>query len=126
ETAQDQGTPLRLNETTVAINDSRKRAMGRKVIAAAGGSVRGKKVAVLGLTFKPNTDDMRDSPAIAVIQTLLDAGAEVSGFDPVGMENAKQIIHGITYANNPYEAATDADVLVIVTEWDQFRALDLK
>lgn len=126
KTAQDFDSPVRLVETTVAINDNRKRAMGRKVIAAAGGDVRGRKIAVLGLTFKPNTDDMRDSPAITVVQTLQDAGAHVIGYDPEGMENAKKVIDGIDYANDPYEAATEADVLVIVTEWNEFRALDFR
>lgn len=125
KTAQDYDSPVRLIETTIAINDNRKRAMGRKVIAAVGGDIRGKKVAVLGLTFKPNTDDMRDSPAIAVIQTLQDAGAKVTGYDPEGMANAKHLIEGIEYAEGPYEAAQDAEALVIVTEWNQFRALDL-
>ena len=124
KTAQDYETPMRLIETTIAINDTRKRAMGRKVIAAVGGDVRGKKVAVLGLTFKPDTDDMRDSPAIAVVQTLKDAGAIVSGYDPEGMENAKQLLD-IEFAQGPYQAAEGADVAVLVTEWNQFRALDL-
>lgn len=125
KTAQDYDSPVRLIETTIAINDNRKRAMGRKVIAAVGGDIRGKKIAVLGLTFKPNTDDMRDSPAIAVVQTLQDAGAKVTGYDPEGMANAKHLIEGIDYAAGPYEAAQDADAVVIVTEWNQFRALDL-
>lgn len=124
KTAQDHDSPVRLVETTVAVNDNRKRAMGRKVIAAAGGDVRGRKVAVLGLTFKPNTDDMRDSPAIAIVQTLNDAGAEVTGYDPEGMDNARKVIDGIEYAKDPYEAAARADALVIVTEWNEFRALD--
>lgn len=126
KTAQDFDSPVRLVETTVAINDNRKRAMGRKVIAAAGGDVRGRKVAVLGLTFKPNTDDMRDSPAITVVLTLQDAGAHVVGYDPEGMENAKKLMEGLDFAKDPYEAATDADVLVIVTEWNEFRALDFR
>jgi UDPglucose 6-dehydrogenase len=126
KTAQDHDAPVRLVETTVAINDNRKRAMGRKVIAAAGGDVRGHKIAILGLTFKPNTDDMRDSPAIAIVQTLRDAGAHIIGYDPEGMENAKKIIDGIDYASDPYEAANEADALVIVTEWNEFRALDFR
>ncbi|MBD9648611.1 UDP-glucose/GDP-mannose dehydrogenase family protein [Ensifer sp. ENS09] len=126
KTAQDYDSPVRLVETTVAVNDNRKRAMGRKVIAAAGGDVRGRKIAILGLTFKPNTDDMRDSPAIAVVQTLQDAGAHVIGYDPEGMENAKKLIDGIDYASDPYEAANEADALVIVTEWNEFRALDFR
>ena len=126
KTAQDYDSPVRLVETTVAVNDNRKRAMGRKVIAAAGGDVRGRKIAILGLTFKPNTDDMRDSPAIVVVQTLQDAGAHVIGYDPEGMENAKKVIDGIDYASDPYEAANEADALVIVTEWNEFRALDFR
>ncbi|MCZ4089844.1 MULTISPECIES: UDP-glucose 6-dehydrogenase [Sinorhizobium] len=124
KTAQDYDSPVRLVETTVAINDNRKRAMGRKVITAAGGDVRGRKIAVLGLTFKPNTDDMRDSPAIAIVQTLQDAGAKVTGYDPEGVENARKLIEGLDYAADPYDAAADADALVIVTEWNEFRALD--
>lgn len=124
KTAQDHDSPVRLVETTVAINDNRKRAMGRKVIAAAGGDVRGRKIAVLGLTFKPNTDDMRDSPAIAIVQTLQDVGAKVVGYDPEGIENARKVIEGMDYATDPYDAAADADALVIVTEWNEFRALD--
>jgi len=124
KTAQDYDSPVRLIETTVSINDNRKRAMGRKVIAAMGGDIRGKAIAVLGLTFKPNTDDMRDSPAISIIQTLQDAGATVTGYDPEGMENARLVIDNIAYAEDAYGAARDADALVIVTEWNQFRALD--
>lgn len=124
KTAQDYESPVRLIETTIAINDNRKRAMGRKVIAAAGGDVRGKKVAIFGLTFKPNTDDMRDSPAIAIVQTLKDAGAIVAGYDPEGMENAKQMME-IEFTADPYAAADGADVAVLVTEWNEFRALDL-
>ncbi|MFB2562129.1 UDP-glucose dehydrogenase family protein [Rhizobium sp. IMFF44] len=124
KTAQDYDSPVRLIETTVSINDNRKRAMGRKVIAAMGGDIRGKAIAVLGLTFKPNTDDMRDSPAISIIQTLEDAGATVTGYDPEGMENARLVIDNIAYAEDAYGAARDADALVIVTEWNQFRALD--
>jgi UDPglucose 6-dehydrogenase len=125
KTAQDHDSPVRLIETTIAINDNRKRAMGRKVIAAAGGDVRGKKVAVFGLTFKPNTDDMRDSPSIAIVQALKDAGAIVSGYDPEGMGNARQMME-IEFASSPYEAARDAHVAVLVTEWNAFRALDLE
>jgi UDPglucose 6-dehydrogenase len=124
KTAQDHDSPVRLIETTISINETRKRAMGRKVIAAVGGDVRGKRIAVLGLTFKPNTDDMRDSPAISIIQTLKDGGASVVGYDPEGMENAAKLIEGIDYADDTYAAAKDAEALVIVTEWNQFRALD--
>jgi UDPglucose 6-dehydrogenase len=126
KTAQDFGSPMRLIETTVAINDNRKRAMGRKVIAACDGNVRGKKIAVLGLTFKPNTDDMRDAPAITIIQALLDGGADVHVFDPEGMEAAKSVLGPVTYGKNPYEIATGAEAMVVVTEWDEFRALDFR
>ncbi|MGO4355702.1 UDP-glucose/GDP-mannose dehydrogenase family protein [Rhizobium sp. RAF36] len=126
KTAQDYDSPMRLIETTVAINDNRKRAMGRKVIAACDGSVRGKKIAVLGLTFKPNTDDMRDAPSITIIQALLDGGAEVHAYDPEGMEDAKGMLGPVTYGKDPYEIAEGADAIVIVTEWDEFRALDFK
>ncbi|MCF8708534.1 UDP-glucose dehydrogenase family protein [Rhizorhapis sp. SPR117] len=125
KTSQDFDAPQRIVEAVVAVNDNRKRAMGRKVIAAMGGDVRGKTIAVLGLTFKPNTDDMRDSPAIAVVRTLQDAGAKVRAFDPEGMEQAKLVIENVTYCEGPYEAMTGADGLAIVTEWDAFRALDL-
>ncbi|HTJ58455.1 MAG TPA: UDP-glucose/GDP-mannose dehydrogenase family protein [Devosiaceae bacterium] len=123
---QDFDSPMRLVETTVAINDQRKRAMGRKVIGACGGSVRGKTISILGLTFKPNTDDMREAPSIAVIQALLDAGARIRAHDPEGMAAAKEILTNIDYADDPYEAATGADALVIVTEWNAFRSLDFE
>lgn len=125
KTSQDFEAPQRIVETVVSINDQRKRAMGRKVIHACGDDVRGKTIAVLGLTFKPNTDDMRDSPAIAVIQTLQDAGATIRAYDPEGTEQARKVLDDITYCASSYEAMEGADALVIVTEWDAFRALDL-
>jgi UDPglucose 6-dehydrogenase len=125
KTGQDHDSPLRLVEATVEVNDRRKRAMGRKVIAAAGGNVRGKVVGILGLTFKPNTDDMRDAPSIAIIQALQDAGAKVRAYDPEGIEMAKSVFHEIDYAKDAYDVAEDADVLVLVTEWNAFRSLDL-
>ncbi|MEJ1157545.1 UDP-glucose dehydrogenase family protein [Prosthecomicrobium sp. N25] len=125
KTAQDYDSPVRLIEATVAINDTRKRAMARKVIQACGGSVRGKTIAILGLTFKPNTDDMRDSPALSVIQALQDAGASIRAYDPEGTEQAKPLLSNVTFCNNAYEAAEGASAVTIVTEWDQFRALDL-
>ena len=125
KTAQDHDAPLRLIEATVAVNDQRKRAMGRKVLAAMDGNVRGQTVAVLGLTFKPNTDDMRDAPSIAIIQTLQDAGAKVRAYDPEGMEAAKAVLTDVEYASSAYAAADGAAATVIVTEWDAFRALDL-
>jgi UDPglucose 6-dehydrogenase len=126
KTAQDYGTPVRIVETVASVNDQRKRAMARKVIQAMGGDVRGKRVAILGLTFKPNTDDMRDAPSIAVIQGLQDHGASIAAYDPEGIEQAKLVLSGIDYANNPYACMEGADALVIVTEWEQFRALDMR
>lgn len=125
KTAQDAGSPVRIVEAVAAANDQRKRAMAKKVITLAGGDVRGKTVAVLGLTFKPNTDDMRDSPAIAVIQALQDAGASIRAYDPEGTEQAKLVLADVDYAANPYECLSGADVAVLVTEWDAFRALDM-
>ena len=116
---------MRIVETVAAVNDQRKRAMAKKVVAAAGGSVRGKTVAVLGLTFKPNTDDMRDSPAIAVVQALQDAGANVRAFDPEGVEQAKLVLTGVDYAADAYAAVAGADVTVLMTEWEAFRGLDM-
>ncbi|SHO63386.1 UDP-glucose dehydrogenase [Pseudoxanthobacter soli DSM 19599] len=124
KTAQDHGSPIRLIETTVAVNETRKRAMGRKIIQASGGSVRGKTIAILGLTFKPNTDDMRDAPSLSIIQTLQDAGASIRAYDPEGMDQAKPLLADVAFCSSPYEAARGAEVVAIVTEWDQFRALD--
>jgi len=124
KTAQDHDAPLRLIETTVAVNDTRKRAMARKIISAMGGDVRGKTIAILGLTFKPNTDDMRESPALSIVQALQDAGATIRAYDPEGMEQAKQLMPDVAYCRNPYEAAKAASAIALVTEWDQFRALD--
>ncbi|MCQ0987270.1 UDP-glucose dehydrogenase family protein [Jiella marina] len=125
KTAQDADSPMRLIETTVAVNDNRKRAMARKVIAACGGEVRGKTIAILGLTFKPNTDDMREAPSISIIQALIDKGAIVRAYDPEGMEAAETMMPEIEYGQNPYDIARDADAIVLVTEWDEFRALDI-
>jgi UDPglucose 6-dehydrogenase len=124
KTAQDHGSPVRLVETVVAVNDQRKRAMARKVIAACDGSVRGKLVGILGLTFKPNTDDMRDAPSCAIISALQDAGARIRAYDPEGMEPAKGVLGDVEYADDAYSCAEGADALVLVTEWDAFRALD--
>ena len=126
KTAQDYGVALRIVETVSAVNEQRKRAMARKVVTALDGSVRGKTVAVLGLTFKPNTDDTRDSPAIPLITALQDLGATVRGYDPAGMEQAKPLLPTVTYCNSAYSAAEGADAVVIATEWEQFRALDLQ
>jgi UDPglucose 6-dehydrogenase len=126
KTGQDYDAPLRLVETTIAINEQRKRAMGRKVIAACEGDVRGKTIGILGLTFKPNTDDMRDAPSISIISSLVDGGAKIRAFDPEGMSAAKELIPGIEYAHDAYEVAAGADCLVLVTEWNEFRSLDLE
>jgi len=126
KTAQDYDVPLRIVESVLAVNDNRKRAMARKVASALGGQVRGKTVGVLGLTFKPNTDDMRDAPSIPLITALLDMGATVKAYDPEGMEQAKGELPSITYCKDSYAVAAGAHALVIVTEWEQFRALDLK
>nr|WP_309178706.1 UDP binding domain-containing protein [Bradyrhizobium sp. Ash2021] len=112
-------------EAVNSVNDARKRAMARKVAAPFGGNLRGKTIAVLGLTFKPNTDDIREAPSILLITALQDMGATVRAFDPVGMELARLEMPDIHYSEDPYECAAGADTLVIVTEWEQFRALDL-
>lgn len=124
KTAQDNAVPLRIVEAVAAVNDVRKRAMARKVMQALGGSVRDKTVAVLGLTFKPNTDDMRDAPSIPLITALQDMGAAVRAYDPEGMKQAKQVLSRVTFCEDPYACADGADALVIVTEWEEFRALD--
>jgi UDPglucose 6-dehydrogenase len=124
KTAQDYESPIRIIETVVQVNDQRKRAMARKVVAACGGDVRGKRIAILGLTFKPNTDDMREAPSLSIIQALQDMGADVHAFDPVGMEAARPLLPGVTFTKDAYTCADKADALVIVTEWDTFRALE--
>jgi UDPglucose 6-dehydrogenase len=125
KTGQDFAAPLRIVETVAAVNDQRKRAMARKVSGALGGNLRGKLVAVLGLTFKPNTDDLREAPSIPLITALQDMGAKVRAYDPVGMTHAQPEFPGVAFADGPYACAEGADALVIVTEWEQFRALDL-
>ncbi len=125
KTGQDHDAPLRIIEAVLAVNDTRKRAMARKVAAALGGNLRGRTVGVLGLTFKPNTDDMREAPSIPLITALQDLGAVVRAYDPVGMDQAKRELPGVTYCDSTYSCAANADALVIVTEWEQFRALDL-
>jgi UDPglucose 6-dehydrogenase len=128
KTAEDAGSPSRIVEAVVKVNETRKRTMGRKVVAALGGvdAARGKKVALLGLTFKPNTDDMRDSPAISVAQALSDAGVKVAAYDPEGMELARPLMPEVEMASDPYAAIHGTDAVVLVTEWDAFRALDLR
>ena len=126
KTAQDNDTPVRIVEAVVQANDLRKRAMGRKIINAMGGDARGKKVALLGLTFKPNTDDMRDAPSIAIVQALVDAGAIIHAHDPEGMEEAAKSLPDVVMTENAYAAAEGADAVALVTEWDAYRALDLR
>jgi UDPglucose 6-dehydrogenase len=123
KTAQDYASPVRIIETVAAVNDQRKRSMSRKVVSACGGSVRGKRVAVLGLTFKPNTDDTREAPSLALIQALQDSGAQVAVYDPKGMEHCGEL-PGVEFASGVDACATGASALVIATEWDAFRALD--
>jgi UDPglucose 6-dehydrogenase len=124
KTGQDNDAPLRIIEAVVGVNDARKRAMARKVSTALKGDVRGKTVALLGLTFKPNTDDMRDAPSLPLITALQDMGAKVRAYDPEGMEMAKGMVTGVTFCKDAYDCAQGASALVIVTEWEQFRALD--
>jgi len=123
-TAQDHGAPLRLIETTAEVNATRKKSMAGRVVEALGGAAEGKVVAVLGLTFKPNTDDMRDAPSLDIVPALTAQGATVQAYDPEGHE-ARAMFPKTVFKEGPYEAATGADALVILTEWDQFRALDL-
>ena len=124
--AQSSGAPSRIIEAVVDVNEARKKAMAERIIAASGGSVAGKTVAVLGLTFKPNTDDMRASPSLEIIPALTRAGATVRVFDPEGMDEARRWLDGIVWCEGAYEAAHGADALAIVTEWNEFRALDLE
>jgi UDPglucose 6-dehydrogenase len=126
KTAQDHEVPLRIVEAVIAVNDTRKRAMARKVSGAFRGALRGKTIAVLGLTFKPNTDDMREAPSIPLITALQDMGAKVRAHDPEGMDQARDVLPEVVYCDGPYACAENADALVIVTEWEQFRALDLE
>ena len=125
KTAQDHAVPMRILEAVETVNDIRKRAMARKVSLPFAGSLRRKTVAVLGLTFKPNTDDMREAPSLPLITALQDMGAQIKVYDPAGMEQAKHTLAGVTYCQDPYDCVEEADVAVIVTEWEQFRALDL-
>lgn len=127
KTAEDYDVPCRIVEAVVQVNENRKRAMGRKIIEALGsGPMRGKTVGLLGVTFKPNTDDMRDAPSVAIVQALEDAGIHVVAYDPEGMEAAKPIMPHVTFRTDPYAVAEGADALAIITEWDAFRALDLE
>ena len=124
-TGEQAGSPLRLVETVVAVNDDRKKAMAQRVITACGGSVAGKAIAVLGVTFKPNTDDMRDAPSLVIVPALQAAGATLRGYDPAGMTEAGRLLSDVAWCTDAYSAVQDADALVIMTEWNEFRALDL-
>ena len=125
-TAADAGAPSRLVEATVQVNDARKKKMADKVVKALGGDIAGKTIGVLGLTFKPNTDDMRDAPALDIVPALQALGARIQAFDPEGMHEAEKLLPGVQFCYGPYDAVNGADAAVIITEWDQFRALDLE
>lgn len=125
-TAQDAGSPLKIIETVVALNDQRKLKMAARVVSAVGGDLSGKTVAVLGLTFKPNTDDMRESPSLDIVPALQSAGAAVRAYDPEGMHEAREMLKDVIWCDSAYDTMPDADVLVIITEWNEFRALDLE
>ncbi|RIJ18234.1 UDP-glucose/GDP-mannose dehydrogenase family protein [Henriciella mobilis] len=124
-TANEAGSPVRIVDTVVEVNAARKKAMAAKVIKAMGGDVKGKTIGVLGLAFKPNTDDMRDAPSLDIVPALIEAGAKVVAYDPEGMHEAQKLMSGLDYAEDAYGAIEGADAMVIITEWDQFRALDL-
>ena len=126
KTAQEYGAPMRIVETVAAANETRKRRMADKILDACGGSVTGKTIAVLGLAFKPNTDDMRDAPSLVIIQALQSLGASVRAFDPESMNQARPLLADVAFCDEPYECARGANALVILTEWDAFRALDLE
>ena len=126
KTGQDMGAPIRIVETVAAVNAQRKRAMAGKVLEACGGSVAGKRIALLGLAFKPNTDDMRDAPSIDIVAALEEAGAHIAAYDPESMAQARPLMEKVIFCKDPYECVQGAQALVIVTEWDAFRALDMK
>lgn len=125
KTANDYNSPVRIVDTVVEVNAARKRAMADKVIAAMGGTVSGKTIGILGLAFKQNTDDMRDAPSLDIVPALIAAGATIRAYDPEAMEEASKLLEGVTYSENAYDAVKGADAMVILTEWDQFRALDM-
>jgi len=125
-TAQDYGAPLRIIETVVDVNDRRKKSMAGRIVQACGGSVAGKRIAVLGVTFKPNTDDMRDSPSLDIVPMLQEAGAEIHAYDPAGMHEASKLLPDVTWCEDAYAPLDGADCVAILTEWNEFRALDLK
>jgi len=124
-TAQEYGSPLRIIETVVDVNAKRKKAMADRVISACGGSVEGKTIGILGLAFKPNTDDMRDAPSLDIVPALIAAGATVKAYDPEAMDEAKKLLDGIEYCDNAYDTVEGADAMVVLTEWNEFRGMDL-
>ena len=124
-TAQDFDSSLEIVDAVVRVNERRKKNMADKVISACGGDVKGKTIAILGLTFKPNTDDMRDAPSLVIISELQKAGAQIAAYDPEGMKEATRLLNDVEFTSDPYDCITGADALVLITEWDQFRALDL-
>jgi UDPglucose 6-dehydrogenase len=124
-TAQEAGSPLRIIETVVDINDKRKKSMAAKIIEACGGDVAGKTISILGVTFKPNTDDMRDSPSLDIIPALQEAGASVRAYDPEGMGEAHQLLPRVTWCDSAYQSMEGADAVALLTEWNEFRGLDL-
>jgi UDPglucose 6-dehydrogenase len=126
KTANDHGSPVRIVDTVVEVNDARKRAMADRVIKAMGGSVKGKTIGVLGLAFKPNTDDMRDAPSLDIIPALQAAGARVKAYDPESMHEAGKVLTEVAFCDGPYHAIDGADAMVLITEWDQFRAMDFE
>jgi UDPglucose 6-dehydrogenase len=126
KTAEDYQSPIRVVDVVVQVNETRKRAMGRKVLKAMGGDPRGRTVAILGLTFKPNTDDMREAPALSIIRALQDSGVRIRAHDPEGVEQARELLTDVTFAEDAYDAAKGADAIALVTEWDEYRHLDLK
>lgn len=125
QTARDVGAPLRIIETVVDVNAKRKIAMAERVVAFAGGDVRGKTIAVLGLTFKPNTDDMRDAPSLDIVPALIAAGAILQAYDPEGMEEAAKLLNGVQFKDSAYDALNGADFALVLTEWNEFRGLNL-
>lgn len=125
-TAESEGVELNIIDSVVRVNDARKRAMAGRIIEACGGSVEGKTIAVLGLTFKPNTDDMRESPSLVIIPALVENGAKIRAFDPAGMEEAAKLLKDLTFCKESYETLEGADALVLLTEWNEFRAFDFK
>ena len=125
KTARDHNTPVRIVDTVVQVNEERKKSMSKKIVSALGGDIKGKTIAILGLAFKQNTDDMRDAPSLEIVPALQEAGATIRAFDPESMNEARKFFNDVVYCDGPYHAVEGADALVLVTEWDQFRALDM-